>query len=63
MTMADKCIVSRHPFHVTAVPTSTNSTSFRVPPVPTLIVYRIEEAMCPVEVKMAGVRAAERNII
>jgi len=61
--MADKCIVSRRPFHMIAVPTSTNSTSFLVPPVATLIVYRIKEAMCPVEVKMAGVPGPERSII
>jgi len=43
--MADKCIVSRYPFHVIAVPASTNITSFLVPPVATLIVCRIKEAV------------------
>lgn len=61
--MTDKCIVSRHPFHMIVVPSSTNSASFLVPPVATLIVYRIKEAVCPVEVKMAGVRAAERSTV
>lgn len=46
-----------------AFPTSTNITSFLVPPVATLIVYRIKGAMWPVEVKMAGVLVVERYII